>query len=482
MFNEEKAAAIVERLNTEYQTTVEALRNALKTFLAGGPPPDPASRAAGIFAYPELRLTWPPGHSYPRLSRAYARLSQPGEYSVTVTRPDLYRDYLTEQISLLMADFDVTIEVGRSRQEMPFPYVLDGAVDLAMADIGSADIARHFPTTELAHIGDEIADGFWDASLEPTRPLALFDGLRIDFSLARLAHYTGTPAEHVQPYILFTNYHRYVDEFVRWGCQQIREGHYDALSAAGRVLVTAETENPEQVVADGAWRRHQMPAYHLMAKGKRGLTLVNIGVGPSNAKTITDHLAVLRPQAWLMIGHCGGLRGSQTIGDYVLAHAYLRDDHVLDDVLPPEIPIPPIAEIQVAMNRAAETVTGESGEMLKRRLRTGTVVTTDDRNWELRFSSSSLRFNQSRAVAIDMESATIAAQGYRFRVPYGTLLCVSDKPLHGEIKLPGQANAFYERAIGQHLQIGIATMDLLRDEGSRVHSRKLRSFDEPPFR
>lgn len=482
MFNEEKAAAIVERLNQEYQATVEALRSALKTFLESGTPPDPAARAAGVFCYPELRLTWPAGHAYPRLSRAYARLSLPGEYSVTVTRPDLFREYLTEQISLLMTDFDVTIEVARSRQEMPFPYVLDGAVDLAMADVGSSEIARHFPTTELAHIGDEIADGFWNAGLEPTRPLALFDGLRTDFSLARLAHYTGTPAEHVQPYILFTNYHRYVDEFVRWGCQQIAEGKYDALSAAGRVLVTAETLNPEQVIADGAWRRHQMPAYHLMAKGKRGLTLVNIGVGPSNAKTITDHLAVLRPQAWLMIGHCGGLRGSQTIGDYVLAHAYLRDDHVLDDVLPPEIPIPPIAEIQVAMNRAAENVTGESGELLKRRLRTGTVVTTDDRNWELRFSSSSLRFNQSRAVAIDMESATIAAQGYRFRVPYGTLLCVSDKPLHGEIKLPGQANAFYERAIGQHLQIGIATMDLLREEGPKLHSRKLRSFDEPPFR
>ena len=166
-----------------------------------------------------------------------------------------------------------------------------------------------------------------------------------------------------------------------------------------------------------------------------------------------------------MIGHCGGLRQSQTIGDYVLAHAYLRDDHVLDDVLPPEIPIPPIAEVQVALYEAAARVTGESGDALKRRLRTGTVVTTDDRNWELRYSQHALRFNQSRAVAIDMESATIAAQGYRFRVPYGTLLCVSDKPLHGEIKLPGQANAFYERAIGQHLQIGIETMDLLRSEG-----------------
>jgi nucleoside phosphorylase len=104
----------------------------------------------------------------------------------------------------------------------------------------------------------------------------------------------------------------------------------------------------------------------------------------------------------------------------------LRDDHVLDDVLPVEIPIPPIAEVQQALFHAAERVSGESGEELKQRLRTGTVVTTDDRNWELRYTLSALRFNQSRAVAIDMESATIAAQGYRFRVPYGTLLCVSD--------------------------------------------------------
>ncbi len=479
---EKKAARILARLDEEYRASVEALRSALKTFLAGGAPPDPSLRASGAFVYPELRLTWPPGQAYPRLSRAYARLAAPGDYAVTVTRPDLFHDYLFEQISLLLTDFDVQIEVGRSTQEIPFPYVLDGAVDIAMADVGSADIARHFPTTELAFIGDEIADGLWTPD-EGARPLALFDGLRTDFSLARLTHYTGAPAEDTQQYILFTNYHRYVDEFVRWGCEQIKAGGpYTGLSCAGRVLVTADTPNPEQAINDGTWRKHQMPAYHLMAEGRRGITLVNIGVGPSNAKTITDHLSVLRPQAWLMIGHCGGLRGSQTIGDYVLAHAYLRDDHVMDNILPLEIPIPPIAEVQVALGKAAEAVTGESGEMLKRRLRTGTVITTDDRNWELRYTASALRFNQSRAVAIDMESATIATQGYRFRVPYGTLLCVSDKPLHGEIKLPGQANAFYERAIGQHLQIGLATIDLLRNEGVKVHSRKLRSFDEPPFR
>jgi len=482
MTSKTDAAGIVDRLEQEYGQSIEALRGALRSFLAGGPPPDPAARKAGLFCYPELRLVWTAGAPFPRISRAYARIGQPGRYAVTITRPGLYRDYLIEQLSLLIEDFGVSLEVGRSDQEMPFPYVLDGQ-DLARADISSAEIARHFPTTELAFIGDEIVDGYWTHDPAKPRPLALFDGLRTDFSLARLTHYTGAPAEHVQQYILFTNYHRYVDEFVRWGCEQLKTGGpYTALSAAGNIVVTADTPEPEAVIAAGTWRKHQMPAYHLMAEGRAGITLVNIGVGPSNAKTICDHLAVLRPQAWLMIGHCGGLRGSQTIGDYVLGHAYLRDDHVLDGVLPPEIPIPPIAEMQVALNRAAEIVTGETGEVLKRRLRTGTVVTTDDRNWELRYSSSALRFNQSRAVAIDMESATIAAQGYRFRVPYGTLLCVSDKPLHGEIKLPGQANAFYDRAIGQHLQIGITTMDLLREEGPRLHSRKLRSFDEPPFR
>jgi AMP nucleosidase len=131
---------------------------------------------------------------------------------------------------------------------------------------------------------------------------------------------------------------------------------------------------------------------------------------------------------------------------------------------------------------AALEVTGEDEDSVKQRLRTGTVVTTDDRNWELRFAASALRLNQSRAVAIDMESATVAAQGYRFRVPYGTLLCVSDKPLHGELKLPGQANAFYERAISQHLRIGIEALNLLQQEGEGLHSRKLRSFDEPPLR
>lgn len=482
MTAQHKARETLDRLEALYGASVDALRGALAAYLAGGPPPDGEARAAGLFAYPELRLSWAPGQPHPRLSRAFARFAHPGVYAGSLTRPELFRSYLTEQLELLVSDFDIGVEVGLSRQEIPYPYVLEPDA-LAGSTRTVADIARHFPATELAHIGDEVADGVWERAQDSVLPLSLFDGLRTDFSLARLAHYTGTPPEHVQNYVLFTNYHRYVDEFVSWASAQLDgKAPYTALSTPGGLLIGPGETDAARRVAEGGWRRFQMPAYHLMTPDRQGVTLVNIGVGPANAKTITDHLAVLRPQAWLMIGHCGGLRGSQRIGDYVLAHAYLRDDHVLDAVLPPEIPIPPIAEVQLALGRAAESVTGESGDLLKQRLRTGTVVTTDDRNWELRFARSARRFNQSRAVAIDMESATIAAQGYRFRVPYGTLLCVSDKPLHGEIKLPGQANAFYERAISQHLQIGLAAVGLLRHEGARLHSRKLRSFDEPPFR
>ena len=482
-----RAAEIIAELDRLYTKSVERLRAALTAYLRDGTIPPASMRTDGSFAYPEIRLIYRGADDRPTPMRSFGRLVTPGEYRISVTKPAQFADYLIEQLGLLIEDYDVSVEAGAGRQEIPFPYVLDAGAALSLDEVSATELSRHFPATELAYIGDETADGLLGTQ-QGIRPLALFDALRTDFSLARLRHYTGTPPEHVQRYVLFTHYHRYVDEFVRWAAGQLgpdadgNPSRFTALSGAGGVLFKAG-DDIEAVLADtSAWRRHQMPAYHLMADDRTGITLVNIGVGPSNAKTICDHLAVVRPEAWLMIGHCGGLRPSQRIGDYVLAHAYLRDDHVLDDVLPPEIPIPAIAEVQLAMARAAEIVSGQSGDELKRRLRTGTIVTTDDRNWELRYSKSALRFSLSRAVGIDMESATIAAQGYRFRVPYGTLLCVSDKPLHGELKLPGQANRFYERAIAEHMKIGIEACEQLRREGAKLHSRKLRAFNEPPFR
>jgi AMP nucleosidase len=474
-----QAIAEIARL---HEKSVATLRADILEYAASGRQPDPGKRFDGSYCYPELLVHFEGAILPGEIAHAFGRLQASGIYATTITRPGFYADYLTEQLDLIAQGHEVRFEVRRSRQEIPFPYVLDGEAGMKLAGIPPTELARFFPSTDLALIGDELADGIELGGPEDPIPLSLFDGLRTDYSLARLAHYTGTPVEHFQRFVLFTNYHRYVDEFVDWAASQLGQEGYTALSGAGGLYIEQPIGNARSQLSDTAWRRHQMPAYHLIAEGRAGITLVNIGVGPSNAKTITDHLAVLRPEAWLMIGHCGGLRPTQKIGDYVLAHAYLRDDHVLDDVLPPEIPLPAIAEVQQALAAAAEEVSGTHGPDLKQRMRTGTVVTTDDRNWELFYAKSAKRFSQSRAVAIEMESATIAAQGYRFRVPYGTLLCVSDKPLHGEIKLPGQANLFYEQAIAAHLQIGIRACQILRDEGPRLHSRKLRAFNEPPFR
>ena len=475
---------VIAELQDRFRASVSNLKSAIAAYVRDRTLPPADAAATGLFDYPAIRLTTTgeqregqKGHNL-----AFGQFERAGVFVTTVTRPDLFADYLRDQLGLLARHYDITLEVTRTGQQIPFPYVLDASDGSDMGGVTPLELARHFPTTELADIGDELADGLFGADPTASQPLALFDALRTDFSLARLRHYTGTAPEHFQRYILFTNYHRYVDEFVDWAGEQLGKDGYVALTGAGGLHLDTPAANARERLSDTAWRRHQMPAYHLVREDKTGITLVNIGVGPSNAKTICDHLAVLRPEAWLMIGHCGGLRDTQRIGDYVLAHAYLRDDHVLDCVLPPEIPIPAIAEVQIALAQAAEQVSGDSGANLKKRMRTGTVATTDDRNWELRYTQSARRLSLSRAIGIDMESATIAAQGYRFRVPYGTLLCVSDKPLHGEIKLPGQANRFYEEAIGAHLKIGTTACDLLRAEGARLHSRKLRAFHEPPFR
>jgi AMP nucleosidase len=475
----------VDRLEALHAASVAALRRALAHYVEGGLVPTDEQRAR--FRYPELRLDWQPTGPMPFTRRAWAKFQVPGAYATTVTQPGFFRNYLLQQLRPLVEEYGATISVRPSAQELPFPYVLDGGNEFGQGEIAPGELARHFPTPMLSAVGDEIADGLWTAPDGEPLPLALFDAVRVDYSLRRLVHYTGTDWRCVQPWILLTNYQRYVEQFVRWALTELQrsDSHYDRLILPGGGVVSRgdDPAAAEQLVHSAPWHRFQMPAYHLCRPGEAdGVTIINIGVGPSNAKNITDHLAVLRPHCWLMIGHCGGLRQSQTIGDYVLAHGYLRRDRILDDLVPPEVPVPALAEVQVALQQAAEQVTGEHGEALKRRLRTGTVVTYDDRNWELRWSQERRRINLSRAIAVDMESGTLAAQGYRLRVPYGTLLCVSDKPLHGEIKLPGAASAFYQRAVGEHLAIGLVALDILRGQLGALHSRKLRSFDEPPFR
>jgi len=471
------ALACVQAL---YQAQVGHLRQQLQAYVQGHVP---ERRVRAL--YPSVRV-----HTQ-TVARADTRLSfgfvaGPGVFETTLTRPDLFADYYREQFRLLLRNHGISLEVGLGHQPIPVHFCLAEAdhVEGSLSAEQRLRLRDVFDLPDLAAMDDGIANGTYEPGPRDPQPLSLFTAPRVDYSLHRLRHYTGTAPEHFQNFVLFTNYQFYIDEFIRLGHTLMQDpgSPYEAFVEPGN-LVTPRAGSDRTAGGTPPPRLPQMPAYHLVRPGSGGITMVNIGVGPANAKNITDHIAVLRPHAWIMLGHCAGLRNTQQLGDYVLAHGYVREDHVLDEELPLWVPIPPLAEVQLALEQAVAEVTQLAGYELKKIMRTGTVASTDNRNWELLpHPGPERRFSQSRAIALDMESATIAANGFRFRVPYGTLLCVSDKPLHGEIKLPGMANHFYRERVDQHLRIGIRALELLREAGaSQLHSRKLRSFAEVAF-
>lgn len=295
---------------------------------------------------------------------------------------------------------------------------------------------------ELNDIG--LLETVDEAAMDFTRKkLFLFSPERIELSMNRLEHYTGTSACFFQRYILFTNYEMHVDVF--------REIY------------------PNCICPD---RSVQMPAYHHTKENNTGITLINIGVGPSNAKTITDHVAVLRPDVMIMVGHCGGLRNHQEIGDFVLASGYMRADHVLDSYLPLSVPVIPA----YAINHALE----QELEKQKLNYRTGIIYTTDNRNWEFDRQRTLAEMSISRSLAVDMESATVAANGFRYRIPTATLLCVSDRPLHGKPKLSNEAAQFYQNSKEKHLKVVISTLEeLYRRYPEGLPNSGIRAVNEP---
>jgi AMP nucleosidase len=477
------AAAAVDRLEQIYERNTKFLRDRFEAYCHGGTIP---GRVRAF--YPFVRITT---SSYARLDSrlSYGFVARPGVHETSVTRPDLFRNYLTEQIRLLIENHGVPVEIGESNEPIPihFAYPRDINIETSLGTNDDLVVTRLlrdvFDTPDLAAMDDAIADGTLVLPPGSPEPLALFRAQRVDYSLRRLYHYTGTDPDHFQNFVIFTNYQFYVDAFAQVCRQRLAAGEIgpEAFVEPGNVI-TRNARAGGGTTGTAPGRMPQMPALHLVEPRDRGITLINIGTGPSNARNITDHVAVLRPHAWLMLGHCAGLRNTQRLGDYVLAHGYVREDHVLDRELPPFVPIPALAEMQVALEQAVGEITGTTGFELKRLMRTGTVASVDNRNWEISGPSIIQRLSQSRAVALDMESAAIAANGYRFRVPYGTLLCVSDKPLHGEIKLAGMASEFYRQRVGQHLEIGLRALERLKlQESERLHSRKLRSFAEVAF-
>ncbi len=345
-----------------------------------------------------------------RVSRSWSEHNPviEGEFS----KPDVYRWYLKRELIKLARDgAEIHISPSRKCVSLNDPKLLDA-----------------------------IDEDYWDFT---RKKLFLFSAERIDLSLDRLQHYTGTDASEFQRYIMFTNYDMHVDIFTSLFPDCVRPG-----------------------------RKVQMPAFHHKQDDHLGFTLINIGVGSSNAKTITDHIAVLRPDAMIMVGHCGGLRNHQQIGDFVLASGYMRADAVLDDSMPKNVPVIPNNQLNYHLQSILEKE--------KCTYRTGTVYTSLNRNWEFMKQRVVREIHVSRSIAIDMESATVATNGFRYRIPNATLLCVSDKPLHGKPKLGQAAQAFYKNSKERHLNIVIKAIELSKTrfpEG--LPNASIRSMDEP---
>jgi len=351
--------------------------------------------------------------SYPKLivKRSWSKHNPiiTGEFA----RPRAYRWYLSREIKkLIQKGAEIKIISSRRLKSLNDPSLLDN-----------------------------IDEDEWDFT---QKKLFLFRAERIDLSLDRLEHYTGTNAEDFQRYILFTNYEMHVEEFKKKFPDCVKPVHHGV----------------------------QMPAYHHKLDENSGITLVNIGVGPANAKTITDHVGVLRPDAMVMVGHCGGLRNHQDIGDFVLASGYMRADYVLDDAMPKNVPITPNFLLNIQLQQALDAFD------LSYRL--GTVYSTSNRNWEFSKKRTVDEIHISRSIAIDMESSTVATNGFRYRIPHATLLCVSDKPLHGKPKLRGPAQSFYQNSKEKHLEVVINALENVKKRyPSGLPNASIRAFNEP---
>jgi AMP nucleosidase len=244
-----------------------------------------------------------------------------------------------------------------------------------------------------------------------------------------LPRYTGRPLKDFTPYILLTNFNNYVELFAQWH----------------NVPILGLDKNMPNASANG-------------------ITIINFGMGSPNAATIMDLLSAINPQAVLFLGKCGGLKEKNQLGDLILPIAAIRSDGTSNDYLPPEVPALPAFSLQ----RAVSTTIRDMG----RDYWTGTVFTTNKRVWEYdeRFKKYLMK---TRAMAIDMETATIFSVGFANSIPTGALLLVSDQPMISTgIKTEESDKKVTANFVESHIKIGIGSMKEIFTNGRSVRHLK----------
>ncbi len=240
-----------------------------------------------------------------------------------------------------------------------------------------------------------------------------------------LPRYTGKKLEDFGQYILLTNFQLYVELFAKFN----------------------------NVPVDGLEK-------NMASATAQNITIINFGMGSPNAATIVDLLSAISPKAMLFLGKCGGLKAKNKLGDLILPLAAIRSEGTSDDYLPPEVPALPAFMLQ----RAVSTTIRDYG----RDYWTGTVLTTNKRVWEYdeRFKKY---LRKTRAMAIDMETATIFSVGFANSIPSGALLLVSDQPMISTgIKTDQSDKKVTEKFVEDHIKIGIEALKLIARGGKSV--------------
>src|SRR5476651_1865057 len=237
-----------------------------------------------------------------------------------------------------------------------------------------------------------------------------------------LPRYTGEDLKNFGEYILLTNFSNYVDMFAAWNKVKI--------VGADKPMQCATANN---------------------------ITIINFGMGSPGAATVMDLLTAIEPKAALFLGKCGGLKKRNKIGDLILPIAAIRGEGTSNDYFPPEVPALPAFALQKAIST---TIRDRARDYW-----TGTVYTMNRRVWE-HDEVFKKYLRKIRALAIDMETATIFMTGFYNEIPTGALLLVSDQPMLPEgIKTAKSDRAVDATYVNDHLKIGIASLKQLINKG-----------------
>ena len=240
-----------------------------------------------------------------------------------------------------------------------------------------------------------------------------------------LTRYTGMELEEFGKYILLTNFQNYVDLFAEWN--QVNPTSRD-------LAMPSATAND--------------------------ITIINFSMGSPNAATIMDLLSAISPKACLFLGKCGGLKRKNKLGDFILPIAAIRGDGTSNDYFPSEVPALPAFSLQ----RALSSIIRSKGLDYW----TGTVYTTNRRVWE-HDKEFKAYLRKTRAMAIEMETATIFSVGFYNEIPTGALLLVSDQPMIADgVKTSKSDKLVTQNFVEKHLQIGIDALLEIKNSGKAI--------------